>query len=154
MLSASRDGTRLAAVSIAYRLDPQLGCTFIVWDSDVTPERWSAHVERILTDPGFPPAPLVLGDLRTAGGAPAVSTDAIKEMAQRWSSHAPALGHMQWAILPNGGWEKARRFERELDAPTIRTMVFNEPWSACRWLGLDPDTATSILEELRAQLRV
>jgi len=32
-------------------------------------------------------------------------------------------------------------------------MVFNEPWGACAWLGLDTDDAREILSALRAELR-
>jgi hypothetical protein len=140
-------------VAIAYRCVPELRCTFIVWDGDVTPEQWSDQLERIIADPAFPPGPLVLGDLSTAGGAPSITTDVIDEMARRWVTYAAELGTMQWAIIPDGAWDKARRFECEVEGSNIHPMVFNEPWSACNWLGVDRDAALSILRDLRAELR-
>jgi hypothetical protein len=142
-----------SVVAIAYRCDARVRCTFIVWDGDVTPQQWNRHVERMLGDPAFPPGPLMLADLTTARGAPSITPDVIAEMAGRWSAHAEELGQMRWALVPNEAWDKARRFETELDASGIHTMVFNEPWSACAWLGLDSDVARSILTELREELR-
>jgi hypothetical protein len=106
-------------MGIAYRCDPNLRCTFAVWDGDVTPEEWSDQLERIVADPAFPPGPLVLADLSTAGGAPSITTDVIDEMARRWVIHVKGLGAMQWAIIPDGAWSKARRFECDVEGRTF-----------------------------------
>jgi hypothetical protein len=140
-------------VGIGYRCDRNLRCTFVVWDGDVTPEEWGAQVERLIRDPAFPPGPLMLADLSTAGGAPRITTEVIEEMAHRWRTHAATLGKMRWAIMPNEAWDKARHFEFELEASEIRTMVFNEASVACAWLGLETDDARAALQELREHLR-
>jgi hypothetical protein len=140
-------------VGIGYRFDTRLRCAFIVWDGDVGPEQWRIHVDAIVDDPAFPPGPLMLADLSTAGGVPRITTDIIQEMAERWRAHASDLDKMQWAIVPNGAWDKARRFESELEGSGLRTMVFNEPWTACSWLGLDADVVRPILRDIREQLR-
>jgi hypothetical protein len=140
-------------VSIAYRCDAGLRCTFVIWEGDVTPRQWSDHVERMLSDPAFPPGPLMLADLSSAGRAPSITPDVIGEMALRWSAGAATLGQMQWALIPNQAWDKARQFETDLTAAGVQTMVFNEPWSACNWLGLSSPPVLSILKELRDQLR-
>jgi hypothetical protein len=54
---------------------------------------------------------------------------------------------------PGRDWDEARRFECEAEGSNIREMVFNEPWSACHWLGVDRDAALSILRDLREDLR-
>lgn len=79
------------------------------------------------------PGPLVLADLSTAGGAPGITTDVIDEISRRWVTYAAELGTMRWAIIPDGEWDKARRFECEVEGSNIRPMVFNEPWLA--WGG-------------------
>lgn len=140
-------------MGIAYLCDLDLRCAFVVWDSDVTPRQWSDQLDRIMADPAFPPGPYVLADLSTAGGAPSITTDVIDEMARRWVTYAAELGTMRWAIIPDGAWDKARRFECEVEGSNIHPMVFNEPWSACAWLGLDVDIARPILTDLRAGLR-
>jgi hypothetical protein len=140
-------------VGIAYRCDTNLRCTFIVWDGDVTPEQWNDQLDRIIADPAFPPGPLLLADLSSAGGLPSITTDLIDEMARRWVTYAVELGTMQWAIIPDGAWDKARRFECDVEGSNIHPMVFNEPWSACAWLGLDTEIARTILKDLREDLR-
>ncbi|MGO9873204.1 MAG: hypothetical protein ACLPVY_05340 [Acidimicrobiia bacterium] len=140
-------------MGIAYRCHANLGCTFVVWDGDVTPDQWSDELDRIIADLAFPPGPLVLADLSTAGGAPSITTGIVDEMARRWVTYAAELAPMQWAIIPDGAWDKARRFECEVKGSNIRPMVFNEPWSACTWLGLDAAVARTILGDLREELR-
>ena len=141
-------------MGIAYRFEAQLRCTFIVWDGDVTPQQWRDQVDSIVDDPAFPPGPLVLADLTTAGGAPLITPDIIKEMAERWRAYAPNLDRMQWALVPNEAWDKMRQFEAEVEGSGVRTMVFNEPWTACSWLGLDVDVVRPILDDIRKQLRL
>jgi len=140
-------------MGIAYRCVPELRCTFVVWDGDVTPEQWSSHVDRLAADPAFPPGPLLLSDLSSAGTVPSITRATIDEMADRWRETSAAVGTFQCAIVPNEAWDKARQFEGELTGSNMRTMVFNEPWSACSWLGLDADVARSIIDELRGELR-
>jgi len=140
-------------MGIAYRCRADARCTFIVWDGDVTPEQWKDQVDRITADPGFPPGPLILADLSTAGGVPQVTTDVVEEMAHRSREHAANLGKMRWAIVPNEAWDKARYFEMELEGSGIPTMVFNDTSVACTWLGLDTNDARTTLKDLRQELR-
>jgi hypothetical protein len=49
--------------------------------------------------------------------------------------------------------EKARQFVVELEGSGLSIMVFDEPWAACTWLGLDTEAARTILNNLREQLR-
>ncbi len=140
-------------MGIAYRCDPNLRCTFVVWHGDVTPEQWREQLGRIIADPSFPPGPLMMADLSTADAVPTITTDVIEEMSRRWREHVANLGKMQWAIIPNEAWDKARHFEFGLEGSGIRTMVFNETSIACTWLGLDTDDARTILKDLRADLR-
>jgi len=47
-------------------LEKGLGCTFVAWYGNVTPEEWRAHFERLLANPGFPPGRSWLVDARRA----------------------------------------------------------------------------------------
>jgi hypothetical protein len=125
----------------------------VVWDGDVTPEEWERHLERMTADPAFPPGPLFLSDLSSAGAAPSIEADTINEMASRWREHAESLGPLQMAIVPNGAWDKARKFEGGVSEAIPRIMVFNDPWTACAWLGIDPEKVRRAIAELRAELR-
>src|SRR5437867_1691869 len=110
-----RDKRRLRPVGIAYRCDADLGCTFVVWDGAVTPDQWRKHVARIVGDPGFPPGPLLLGDLSTVGDAPTITTDVIAEMVGRWRPGASDLGLERCGIVATGALEKARQFVLDLE---------------------------------------
>ena len=139
-------------MGIAYRCDSNLRCTFVVWDGDVTPRQWQDRERSLFDDPAFPPGPLVLADLSTSR-APSITNEAIDEMAASWRDSVPKMGSIKMAILPDGAWDKARRFEREVDGSGIRTIVFTSLHTACVWLGLEPSVALSVLDELRAGLR-
>ena len=139
-------------MGIAYRLDPQLGCTVIVWDANVTPDEWRHHFKRMSDDPGFPPGPRVLADLSTAGGAPSFSSEVVGEMAVAWQTRTQRVGPIKLAIVPNGAWEKARELERATEGSGITTIVFNDVATACTWLGTGYDAARSIIDELRGDL--
>ena len=141
-------------MGIAYHCDPDLRCTFVVWNGDVTPDEWRNHVETLFGDEAFPPGPLLLADLRTAGGAAAITADVITEVGARFNAEAETLGEMKLAVVPNGAWDKARQLvDRDISAPGLRAIAFATSSAAFMWLGLNPEDAEPILDELRAKLR-
>jgi hypothetical protein len=140
-------------VGIAYRCDTNLRCTFIMFDGGVTLDQWRGHLAGIVGDPAFPPGPLMLGDLSTVGDGPGITTDVIAEMVRRWRTHATGLGLTRCAIVATGALDQARQFVVELEGSGLSVMVFDDPWAACTWLGLDTEAARTILKELRGQLR-
>ncbi len=140
-------------MGIAYRCDMSLGCTFIIWDGDVMPEQWGEQLGRVVGDRAFPPGPLLFGDLSTVGDAPSITTDVIAAMARRWLTRADGMHpDAAVAIVANRARDKARQFVLELERSGIRAMVFEEHWAACTWLGLDTETARTILKGLREEL--
>ena len=139
-------------MGIAYRCDAASGCTYVVWDVEVTPDEWRSHFEAMSNDPAFPPGPRMLADLSTAGGAPGMSTDIVTEMATAWSERVARTGPMKLAIVPNGAWEKARQLERAIGDSGLTAIVFNDLVTACTWLGLQPALVGPIIEGLRAEL--
>ena len=48
----------------------------------------------------------MLIDLRSAGGAPSITSDVVSEIGQRLNAKTKTL-RMQLAIVPNGAWDKA-----------------------------------------------
>jgi hypothetical protein len=139
-------------VGIGYRCDAALGCTFIVWDRDVTPDEWRDQFRRMSDDPAFPPGPLAITDLSTAGAAAQISPEVVKEMAAAVQQRAERMPPMRLAIVANGAWDKARQLERVVEGGGTTTIVFNDLETACTWLGLSSASARSVLDELRAEL--
>jgi hypothetical protein len=141
-------------VSIAFRCEVPLRCAFIVWDGDVTPDQWIAHLEKRVNDPAYWSCTRVLIDLTTIRSHEDITDDVIREMAARWRGHAPQAGHLSWAIVPNGAWNRARKVEEELETfPGIHTMLFNHTETACIWLGVDLAQSRRVLADVRDQLR-
>lgn len=141
-------------MGIAYRLDPRLGCAFVVWDRNVTPDVWRAHFDQMFSDPMFPPGRRLLVDLSTAGEAPSITAEIIEEMGKRFNAESEALTLMRLAMIPNGNWEKAvQLIDHEVSVPGLQGMFFNELSVACTWLGLAVNDVRPILEDLRAGLR-
>jgi hypothetical protein len=141
-------------MGIGYRCAPQLHCSFVVWDADVTPEQWTANFEKFANDPAFADCPRAIVDLSTAESTASITDELIRDMATRWRDRGPEVGALEWAIVPNGAWGRVRQFEGELESfPGIHTMVFDHPTTASVWLGIDPAQARRILDDIRAVLR-
>jgi hypothetical protein len=81
-----------------------------------------------------------------------VSSDVVKQMAVVMRERAAGLAPMKLALVASGAWDKARDLERGVEGSPLNTIVFNELMTACTWLGLNVDSARSILGELRADL--
>jgi hypothetical protein len=140
-------------LGVAYRCDAATGCTFIVWDAEVTPGEWTDREQEMFADPGFPPGPVALVDLRSAAGAPMVPLDVVNVMGDRLRSQAPKIGPIRMALIPNSSWDKVRAFEERLEGSGISSIAFTSVATACTWLGIDGDNATAQLQELREKLR-
>ena len=137
-------------MGIVYRCDADLGCTFVVWGENVSPEQWRAHRERLWADPAFPPGPKTLADLRLAGSALQITSASIGEMADLFRARGD--GPSKVAAVPNAAWDKTREFERAVEGSGITVISFTEIVTACAWLGIDAHAAQTILAELREQL--
>ena len=135
-------------MSIAYRCDPQLGCTFVIWDGRVTPEVWRGHFDQLFADPAFPPGRRWLIDLRTAGEVSSITEDVIAEIGKRINLQSERLDQMQVAVIPNGMWEQASQLvDHEISLPGLRSILFNDPSVACGWLGLSVGDVQPISRE-------
>jgi hypothetical protein len=142
-------------VGIAYRCDPKLRCTFVVWHGDVTPAEFRAHADRMFVDAAFPPGPNLLGDLRTtAPNAPSVTNHAMREIGERWTAKARVLPNMRFALMPNETWDTARQvIKQEIVTATIEFGLFDDLHGAAQWLGVDVTRAAAILDKLRGTMR-
>jgi hypothetical protein len=140
-------------VGIGYVCDATLRCTFVVWDGDVTPQEWRDHADRMFADPAFPPGPNVLADF-SAGHAPSITEDTLREIGERWSAQSDTLPQMRLAMVPNAAWDKAKYMvDKEITTQRLRFILFNDLHGACMWLGLAPQQALPIVKDIRTRLR-
>jgi hypothetical protein len=143
-------------VDIAYRCDPLLRCTFVLWHGDVTPAEVHAHSDRMFLDPAFPPGPNVLCDLRpTAVGVPGTDDNVMREIGGSWTSKARVLPNLRVALVTDGRTRNGVRriVMREIVTATIDFDLFDDLHSAAQWLGVDAARAAAILDELRPHPR-
>jgi hypothetical protein len=140
-------------VTIVSRLDPSLGCTFVLWHGDVTPAESNENLARVLADPEFPPGPRWLVDMTTAH-TDVFDLDAMRDLGERVNAAATQLEGMRLAAIPNGSWDKARHvIDEEIDVPGLVAMQFAGIGTACAWLGLQPAPALAVLSQLRDEAR-
>ncbi len=123
-----------------------------MWHDDVTSDEWREHFDAVVADPEYPPGRAILADLSRARGFPSITDSAVAEMASYHNARSESLANMRLAVVPNGGWQKAREFERELSIPALDVVVFNEVDNACTWLGLEHERVRKILSEMHEQL--
>ncbi len=138
---------------IASKCDYELGCTFVVWHGNVTPEEWDRHFDDLIADPAFPPGPRWIVDLQTADSDLFAEPD-LAEIGRRFSEQSARLGGLRLAIVPDSSWDKARHLmEHEVHVPGLTSMQFATLDTACVWLGVDPTRARSVLSALRDRAR-
>jgi hypothetical protein len=58
-----------------------------------------------------------------------------------------------WAIVADEAFEHALRFESHIKTDVRRIIVFNDPITACIWLGVEPADVRTIIDELHGKLR-
>ncbi len=140
-------------MGITYRCDPELHCTFEVWDSHVTPEQWRAHFDAVLADPAFPPGRKILVDLRTAAGATRITAAVVTEIGRAMNDAQYVLHDMRLAIVPNGAWDKAQLLiDEEISISGLVGITFSGLDQACAWLGLPVGQVSPVLREMREEL--
>ena len=140
-------------MTIEYRIDSDLGATFVAWFDRVDREEFLAHIHRLLRDPEWPPLRgLHLCDLRAAELAESIDRATLEGAADLYGSH-PQIATLRVAIVAGEAFEQAALFERFMSQYRAATIAFNTLETACTWLGIDPVQAASAFEALstRAQ---
>jgi hypothetical protein len=118
-------------VSIRYRIDEDLGVTFVRWDGIVTANEFLAHVRRLTTDPAWPPHRLMqLTDLRALADHSSIDDATLAEAASLFGAH-PRIQNLKAAIVAGDTLVKANLFER-LVARFASVITFNSLNRACK----------------------
>lgn len=140
-------------MSIVYRIDHEIGITYVVWDGMVTDEEFLAHTQRMLTDPEWPPAgKRHFIDATTVHSFDVVSALALKQAAAKWNILSKTAG-IRIVLVAKDGFEESRVFQTMVPLFTPTIMVFHTIPTACVWIGIDPGATERVLEVLRAEER-
>jgi len=140
-------------MGIAYRFDCHLGLTIIVGDGVVTAEEWRVHVNRIISDPEWPPGRLVLGDLSTADTS-AITADDIRGMATAFRSGDSKLSDRKAAIVAGDTVHgNAVMFQLTMGPTGLYIVIFSNIDDACVWLDINTDDVAPTIKELHREIR-
>ena len=140
-------------MGIVYRIDKEQGISFALWHGLVTGDEFLIHVQHLLTDRDWPASRgLHLTDLQTATLDDSMDDLLLERAAGLFGSH-PKISKIKAAILAQDEFRRAVSFEQYFLRYRSTMIVFNNLETACIWLGVSLQDATTALQSLRALLR-
>ncbi len=138
-------------MAIAYRIDPEVGTCFTVWNGVVTAEELVAHAHRLVADLGWPASRgKHLTDLRTATIHRSITRSTLLEVASIYGAH-PRIAGLKVAIVAGRAFTQAAYFERAFLRYQVKTSAFAGLEEACTWLDLELAHAAAALDALRKE---
>ncbi|HVM61511.1 MAG TPA: hypothetical protein VMV72_11670 [Verrucomicrobiae bacterium] len=136
-------------MSIAYRIDKGMGFTLTRWDGVVTASEFLTHVQKLSSDPDWPPARrLHLTDLSTARLDSSMDEATVEKAAHLYGERRNEINGMKVAIVAGDASKQAAVFERVIVQYGATAIVFNHVDAAATWLGLKPDTVQSAMRQV------
>ena len=139
-------------MGIAYRIDKQLALMTTVWDGVISAAGWREHLRSSFADPDWPAVERNLSDLRGADLTAIGENDRV-EMVAMYEPHLEHVRGKKSAVIAGDNFDRAREFESHNEPPGLRTIVFNDLFNACTWLGIDIAQANETFDDLRRELR-
>lgn len=122
---------------IVYHIDRERGYSLSRWFGVTTAEEFRAHIDRMTSDPDWPPRKLThLVDLRLGSLDRSIDAGVLKEAANAYGRHAPEMSRLRCAIVAGVAFHEAVQFERYISPHGTTVIVFNLMDAACAWLGL------------------
>jgi hypothetical protein len=141
------------SMSIVYQIDKRKGITYVVWDGLIGAGEYLSHVDRLLSDPDWPPSRgLHLSDLRSVVLDPTIDESVLEKAANLFSRH-PKISTVKTAIVAHQAFEKAVTYEHLISKFEPSMIVFHNLITACTWLGIDAEATRQVLDVLRISTR-
>lgn len=95
-------------MSIGYRIDKEKGLAIVQWSHRVTPEMFLAHVERLCSDPEWPPPNrLLLADLRGATLDDTMDGRVPEEAAHLYGEHPTKIAGTRGSVVADEDFSKS-----------------------------------------------
>ncbi|HTS18819.1 MAG TPA: hypothetical protein VMP11_14690 [Verrucomicrobiae bacterium] len=136
-------------MSIAYRIDKEIGLTLVRWDGTVTATEFLAQIRSLTSDPNWPPPRRRhIADTRNARLDSSMDQATLKQAAHIYAEHRDKIANMRIAIIATDTFKQAVAYEQVLLQYGATTVVFNNIDPAVTWLGLAPDTVQSAFQQL------
>ena len=136
-------------MGIQYRCDPDHHSNITVWRGDITPQEWSEHLDRVLSDSCFLACRRFLVDVQGARVDRLTIADVDEQMG-RFLAAFPHPG-ATIALVVGNDWDLTKHAET-LALENNSAIAFNELTTAIGWLGFDLAIARTTVTELRAEI--
>jgi hypothetical protein len=139
-------------MAIVYRIDNEIGITFVLWHGVVTADDFLAQVRRLTSDPDWPPSRgLHLADLRHASVDASIDEAAIETAANLYGMQGNKVVGIKAAIVAGQAFTQSVLFQRAIARFGPRVIVFDSLGVAAVWLGIDANAAERELQALHAR---
>ncbi len=136
-------------MGIAHRAEPSIGCTFDVWDGEVSTDDVREHLVRLAGDRDWPAGRGHLTDLTTLETAPVPDPEVLDALYE-----GTGLGNdLKVAVVVPPGFPPELDLRYTTLTEELVAQSFTELGQACAYLGIDEARARVILDELREGLR-
>ena len=141
-------------MGIVYRIDREIGITYVVWDGKVSDEEFLDHTRRMLADPDWPPAGMKhFIDVTSLASFDLVSIKAVQESAAMWDALGERVREMQIVMVADKMFLRALVFNTLVPSNSLRIMLMHTIPTASVWLGVDPGETERALQALRVEAR-
>ena len=140
---------RWVRMGIVHRAEPLVGCTFGVWDGEVTADEVREHLVRLAGDRDWPAGHGHLTDLTTLARAPVPDPEVLDALYEGTS-----LGDdLKVAVVVPAGFPSDTDLSYTTATEVLAARSFSDLEPACAFLGVDVARARVVLDELRQELR-
>ena len=124
-------------MGIGYVCKPNLKLAIVVWGGTVTWDDWRDHLQKMLLDPDYASMKLQITDLRFASIKATAEKDQIQGMLASAAALRQKVSLTKLAMVAGGEWGKPKIAELALKSLSVDSIVFNDPVTACVWLGVE-----------------
>ena len=139
-------------MSITYYCDTARKITYTLWDGEVDPGQWIAHVHTALEDPAWSASHIWINDLVTVSEGSSIDMSTITQAVALYIKREKELRNGRIAIIANGNYEKASKFSAYMNKIHVGVNVFANLPVACTYLGLNLADVSQVFGRLRADL--
>ncbi len=136
-------------MGIAHRAEPSVGCTFDVWDGEVSAEDIRQHLIRLADDPKWPAGHAHLTDLTTLTNSPVPDPDVLDALYEGTG----LADDLKVAVVVPADFPTDISLQYSTVTERLVARTFTDIGLACAYLGVDQTRAHEVLDDLGRGLR-
>ncbi len=140
-------------MGIGYVCKPNLKLAIVVWGGTVALDDWRVHLQSMLQDPDYVPMKIQITDMRFASIKPDITKDQIQSVFASVAALLKIASLTKLAMVAGSEWDKSKGAELALKSLSVDSIVFNDPVTACVWLGVDAVEVGRDIQQIRLGFR-